>query len=133
MARLAGGLDGTGLVHGIADHVHDAPQRLVADGDGDGVAGVGHLLAAREAFGGVHGDGAHRVLAQVLRHLEHQPPALVLGLQRVQDLRQVTVELHVDDGAHDLANATDFVGSHVFFLLPRPPARQVLAAARPNQ
>ena len=64
------------------------------------------LLAAHEAFGEVHGDGAHRVLAQVLGDLEHQRAALVLGLQRVQDRRQVPVELHVDDGAHHLADTT---------------------------
>ena len=64
-----------------------------------GVAGIGDLQAADQAVGRVHGDGAHRVLAQMLRHLEHQELALVLGMQRVQDRRQVAVELHVDDGA----------------------------------
>ena len=83
----------------------DASERLVADRDGDGLAGVGDFLAAHQAFRGVHGDGAHRVLAQMLGDLEHQALALVAGLQRVQDLRQMPVELHVDDGAHDLARS----------------------------
>ena len=35
MARLLAGLDGPGLVDRLADHVDDAPERLVADGHGD--------------------------------------------------------------------------------------------------
>ncbi len=105
------GLDRAGLVDRLADHVHDAAERLVADRHRDRLAGVGHLLAAHQAFGGVHGDGAHGVLAEMLRDLEHQAVAVVLGLERVQDLRQVAVELHVDDGADDLGDAADFVGA----------------------
>ena len=63
-----------------------------------------HLLAAHQPLGRVHGDGAHRVLAEMLRHLQHQAVAVVVGLERVQDRRQVAVELHVDDGAHHLAS-----------------------------
>ncbi len=76
-----------------------------------GRAGVGHGLAADQAFGGVHGDGAHGVLAQVLGDLQHQAEGLagllvgVGGLQRVEDRRQVAVELDVDDGADDLDDA----------------------------
>jgi hypothetical protein len=58
--------------------------------------------AAHEALGRVHRDGAHGVFAKVLRHLENQALAVVVGFQRVQDLGQVVVELHVDDGADDL-------------------------------
>jgi hypothetical protein len=43
------------------------------------------FLAAHQAFGRVHGDGAHGVLAEVLGHLEHQALAVVVGLERVQD------------------------------------------------
>ena len=77
MARLARRLDGAGLVDRLADDVHDAPERLVADRHGDRLAGVGHVLAAHEAFGGVHGDGAHGVLAEMLGDLEHE--ALAAG------------------------------------------------------
>ena len=99
---LAFGLDRTGFVDRLADDVHDAAERPVTHGHRDRLACVGHFLAAHQAFGRVHGDGAHGVLAQVLGDLEHQAVALVLGLERVQDLGQVTVELHVDDGADDL-------------------------------
>ena len=69
-------------------------------------------LAAHQAVGRVHGDGAHGVLAEMLRHFEHQALALVLGVQRVQDRRQLAVELHVDDGAHDLGDRADVFCRH---------------------
>ena len=104
MARLLLGLDRAGLVDRLADDVHDAAERLLADRHRDRLAGVGDLLAAHQAFGGVHGDGAHRVLAEMLGDFEHQAVAVVVGLQRVQDRRQVAVELHVDDGADHLGD-----------------------------
>ena len=119
MARLGRGLDRARLVDRLADDVHDAAERLVADRHRDRLAGVGHLLAADEAFGRVHGDGAHGVLAQVLGDFEHQALALVLGLERVQDLRQMAVELHVDDGAHHLTDLTDLVARCHCFPVPR--------------
>jgi hypothetical protein len=70
-----------------------------------------HRLAAGQALGGVHGDGAHGVLAQVLGDFEHQAEGLagplvgVGGLQRVEDRGQVAFELDVDDGADDLDQA----------------------------
>ena len=56
--------------------------------------------------------------AQVLRHLEHEALALIDGLESVQNLGQVSVELHVHDGAHNLADLADFVRCHL--PLPRP-------------
>ena len=98
------GLDLAALVNGLADHVHDAPESLGADRDGDRVALVAHGGAAREPVRPVHGHGTHRVLAEVLRHLEHEPRLVVLDLERVENLRQRAVELHVDDGADDLGH-----------------------------
>ena len=51
--------DRAGLVHRLADHVHDAAERAGADRHGDRRAGVLHRLAAHQTFGGVHGDAAH--------------------------------------------------------------------------
>ena len=107
MARVRFGLDRAGFVDRLADHVHDAAERSGADRNHDRRAGVGDFLAAHQAFGGVHGDGAHRVFAQMLRHFEHQAVAVVGGFQRVQDLRQMAFELHVDDGADDLGDAAN--------------------------
>ena len=101
--------DGTSFVDRLADHIHDAAQGGRTDGHADGGTGVDHFLAAHQAFGGVHGDGAHRILAQMLGNLEHQTDFLagpgigVLGLQRVQDRGQFAIlEGDVDDGADHL-------------------------------
>src|SRR5579872_4315831 len=45
-----------------------------------------------------------------LRDFEHQTVAVVGRLERVQDLRQVAVELHVDDRADDLGDVSNLVG-----------------------
>ena len=63
------------------------------------------VLAAGEAVGRVHGDGADDILAEVLGDLEHQAVAAVVGLERRQDRRQLAFERDVDDGADDLADA----------------------------
>ena len=50
-------------------------------------------------------------LAEMLRDFEHQAVAAVLGLERVQDRRQMAFELHVDDGADDLGDLSGCVGA----------------------
>ena len=62
-------VDRPGFVDRLADHVHDAPERALADGNRDRPAGVGDLLAAHQALGNVHGDAAHCVFAELLGHL----------------------------------------------------------------
>ena len=80
-------------------------------------------MAAHQAFGAVHGDGAHDLLAQVLGHFQHQPLAVVLGLDGIEDRRQVAVELDVDDRPHHLGDSANEVFSHgsrsFVFLRPR--------------
>ncbi len=51
MARLCWVLIGPASSTGCADDVHDAAERLVADGHGDRLARVGDLLAAHQTFG----------------------------------------------------------------------------------
>ncbi len=100
-------LDRPGLVDRLADDVHDAAEGLLADRHRDRLAGVGDFVTAHQAVGRVHGDGAHRVLAEMLRDLQNQAVAVIVGLQRVQDRRQVAaLELNVDDGAGDLGDAS---------------------------
>jgi hypothetical protein len=108
MARAE--LDRPGLVDRLADDVDDAPERPVADRHRDRQAGVDDFLAAHQAFARIHCHRAHGGFAQVLGDLEHQALALVLRLQRVEDRRQVALEMHVDHGADHLGNASGFVG-----------------------
>ena len=46
------------MVDGFAEEVEDAAEGFLADGDGDGGAGVEDVGAAAEAVGGAEGDGA---------------------------------------------------------------------------
>ena len=104
--------DRAALVDRLADDVQDAAERLGADRHGDRAAGVDRLLAAHQAVGGVHGDGAHFGFAEMLRHFEHDQAVVGVHMQRVQDVRQIAVEAHVDDRARDLGDRADIVGGH---------------------
>jgi hypothetical protein len=105
-----------GFVDRFADDVHDAPERRRTDRYADWAAGVDDLGAAHQTFGGVHGDRAHGVFAEMLRHLEHKANLLagarvdVGGLECVQDRGQLALELDVDDGADHLGEAALVVG-----------------------
>src|SRR4029079_18577428 len=86
----------TALVDRITDHVDDAPQRLRPDRDRNGAAGIDYFPPAHKAVGRIHGDATYRVLDQMLRHFEHEGLALILHMQRIQDQRQLAIELNVD-------------------------------------
>ncbi len=108
--------DRAGFVDRLADHVHDAAERCFADRHGDRRTGIGHFGAAHQTFGGVHGDGAHGVFTQVLRHFQNQTLAVVGGFKCVENRGQVAVERDVDDGADDLRYATGLFVCHLFVL-----------------
>src|SRR4051795_614277 len=87
---------------------------------GERPAGVEDLRTAREAVGGVHGDRAHAVVAEVLLHLAHEVRAGAgrdaLGLfgvvfalddDRRVDLGQLVREDGFDDDALDLLDPAD--------------------------
>ncbi len=65
------------------------PRHSAPTGTEIGAPGVDDFLAADQTFGGVHRDGADGVLAEVLGDFENQAVAHVVGLERVQDERQV--------------------------------------------
>ncbi len=115
-------LDRPGLVHRLADDVHDAAERFLADRHGDHVAGVDDFLAANQAIGGVHRDRADGVFAQMLRHFQDEPIALVLRFEGVKDGGQMAAELHVHNGAGYLAHPADR-----FFLVPSNSSCRLLA------
>ncbi len=45
----------------------------------------------------------------MLRNFQNQAVGAVLGFERIENGRQMALELHVDNGAHDLGDATDLV------------------------
>src|SRR6185437_11290713 len=62
---------------------------------------------------GIHGDGAHRVLAEMLGDFQHQPMAVIVGFERVEDRRQVIIERHVHHSTDDLRYSPGLLVSHV--------------------
>ncbi|KAB8082981.1 hypothetical protein EE612_005047 [Oryza sativa] len=95
------------LINRLTDDIHNTPKCGPTNRNSDGRAGVEHALAANEPLGPVHGDGAHHVLPEMLRHLEHEADVVVEHLQRGQDRGQALVEPHVHDGANHLAHLPD--------------------------
>ncbi len=102
-------LDGSALVHGLANDVHDAAKGAGADGDLDGEASVDDLLATDETLGTLHGNGTDGVLTEVLGDLENETTATldILDLEGVEDGGELLgVELDVDDGTDDGLDGT---------------------------
>jgi hypothetical protein len=102
------GLDLAGVVDRVAEEVEDAPERPVADGNGDRTSRVDDLVAALEAVGGVHRHCPHAVVAEVLLDLADEGGRVTiavaatrveLDLERRVNLRKVVVEDGVDDDA----------------------------------
>ena len=92
-------------------HVDEAAERALADGHRHRLAGVDHLGAAREAVGGVHGDGPDLVVAEVLLHLADHvlarpSPRVDPDGEGVVDGRDLVREADVDDRADDLDDCT---------------------------
>ncbi len=110
MAALLLRLDGARFVHRLADDIDDAAEAFLADRHGDRRAGVMHFLAAHETFGNVHGDAADGALTQMLRDFQHQTVAAIGRLERVQNLRQMAFEFHVDHRTDDLRDMSNLIG-----------------------
>src|SRR4051794_10748701 len=105
-ARVA--LDRLALVDRLPEEVEDAAQGLVAHRHRDRTAGIDDLVAAAKAVGGVHRDGLHPIVAEMLLDLEHEVDRVAtvalghLDLERVVDLGEVLVGEHDvhDDAGH---------------------------------
>jgi len=114
------------------------PRTASPTGRGNGCARILYREAADEPFGRVHGNGPHRMLAQVLCDLEHQVIRLVAdgGVrdgQRIEDRRNLAGrEFDVHDGADYLS---DLTCSHVLRfsrLLSRAKLQPFSASAPPT-
>jgi peptide chain release factor 1 len=101
-----------GLVDGLADDVHDAPQGPFAHGHQDWVPRVHHGGATNETVGGVHRDCADATVTRVLSNLDDEVPLAIVDrgvrhAKRGVDLGEVTLgKLDIDHRADDLSNAS---------------------------
>lgn len=53
------GLDGSSLIDGISNDVHNSAKSFRADRDADRCSGINNILASDQSLGGIHGDGSH--------------------------------------------------------------------------
>jgi peptide chain release factor 1 len=79
------GADRAGLIHRLAQHVHDAAQRRLADRYGNRVARVDHLHAAPRIVSAAECNGTYHAVAQLL--LDFQRQLRGLHFQRFEDPR----------------------------------------------
>lgn len=92
------------LVNWLTNHIDNSAESLWADGHKNGGTSVVHWLATDETFGGVQSDGSHVVTTQVLGDLEHESVLNTVDFESVENWRERTLELHVDDGTNNLRN-----------------------------
>eukprot|EP00043_Microstomoeca_roanoka_P001490 m.33042 g.33042 ORF g.33042 m.33042 type:complete len:558 (+) comp10850_c1_seq1:312-1985(+) len=120
--KEAVGLDGTTLINGFTNDVHDTAKGSNTDGDGDGITTVNDGLTADKTLSTVHGNSTHGVLAEMLSNLKNQAGVVVLDLKGVEDRRKSTIlELDVDNGTDNgdngalglLRTSSHSTGSHV--------------------
>ena len=69
-------LDGTTLVNGLANDVHDTAEGVLADGNTDGCARVNNFLTTDETFRTVHSNRADGVLPEMGSHFKHKTTAV---------------------------------------------------------
>ena len=98
------GVNGTTLVDGLTNDIDDAAESLRADGHLNGGLSVDDGLATHETLGGVEGDSAHVVATQVLGDLKDETVLGVLYLKSIENGREFTLELDVNDGTDNLGN-----------------------------
>jgi len=97
------------VINRLADEIEQTAQRRLAHRHLDRRAGVHYLLAALQSVRRIHGDAAGGVLAQMLRHLQHQKGSILAGiLQGGVDSRQLAaLEKNINDRTDDLCYTTN--------------------------
>ena len=101
---LSWGVDGAPLVDGLSDNIKDTSKSLRSDRDLDGGTGVLSLLAADESLRGLHRNGAHGVLSEVLGDLEDEAALGSLDLKSVENLGEALVETDINNGTDHLSD-----------------------------
>jgi len=104
-------LDGTPLIDGLTNDVHDTTQGSRTNGDHDGSTGIDDLLATDETLGTVHSNSTDAVLTKMGSNLEDETTSVeVLNFESVQDRREILrLELHIDDGTDDGLDGTNLM------------------------
>ena len=101
-----GGVDRTALIDGLTDHINDSAEGFGTDGHFNGIMSVSDGLSTNQTLSRVQSDGAHVIASQMLGDLKDEAVISALNLERIENGRKFTFELHIDDGADNLGNFT---------------------------
>jgi hypothetical protein len=102
-------LDGTTLVNGFTNHIHDAAKSVTANRNLNGGSGVDDLMTPNKTFGTIHSNGTDRVLAQVGGDFKDEAAAMVvLDFEGIKNWRQVIgFKLDIDDSTNNCLDMTN--------------------------
>lgn len=95
-------LDGSSLINGFTNNVHDTSESTRSDWNGDRTSGVNNTLSSDETFSTVHGNSSDSGVSQVLSNLKDESVRSTLDFKCVQNLREFTFELNINDGTDNL-------------------------------
>lgn len=95
-------LDGSSLIDGFTNNVHDTSESTRSDWNGDRTSGVNNTLSSDETFSTVHGNSSDSGVSQVLSNLKDESVRSTLDFKCVQNLREFTFELNINDGTDNL-------------------------------
>src|SRR5690606_15733851 len=105
-------VDWTSFINRLTNHVDDTAEHFRTDRNADRRARIGDRLTTHQTVGRVHRDTTYRVLTEVLSNLKNQAVSLVVGLKRVQDRRQIVLELNVHHRANNLTDGSNSAIGH---------------------
>jgi len=100
------GVDGTTLIDGLSDDVHDTAKSFGSHGDLDGSSGVEDLISTDKTLSSVHGNGANDVVSKMLGDFKNESGRAASNLETVENRREVLIELDVNDGTDDSHDAS---------------------------
>ena len=108
------------VVDRLTEQVEHAAETFLADRHRDRAARIQRVRSADEAVRGAHGDAAHDVVADLLRHFRRHDAVAVFDLDRIQQRRQLTfLEPDVKNGACDLHYLPDVFFAHFLTTIPK--------------
>ena len=101
-------LGGRLIIHRLTQQIEYPAQGLSAHRHPDGTAGIHCIRAPHQTVGGAHGNAAHHIVTDMLGNLQHQPSAVIVHFDGVQQLGQMlrckADVHHRTDDLHDFSD-----------------------------
>ena len=106
------------VVNGLAQQIEDPAQAFLAYRNGDGGAGVSGFHAPLQAIGGGHGDTAHHVVTDVLRHFRGDRSVSAGNMNGAEQRGKLIVgESNIKNRTHDLDHCSLVIGHRIQLLV----------------